>query len=289
MNLAVGFFDGVHLGHRRILSRADAALTFLNHPAEVLSPDRAPPLIMTSADRLAAVEAALRPGPPGRVRALDFTPALAAEPPEEFARWLRAGHPSLDALFCGPDWTFGAGGRGNADFLRGAGFKVETVPFVEIDGAPVSSTRIRAAISSGDMAAAARLLGRPWRVEGIVARGKGVGRSLGFPTINLRVPEGLVRPPRGVYAVDTPLGRAVANWGVAPTMGERAWSEPVLEVHVVSSAPVAAPERLSVEFRAFIRPERQFDDDDALRAQIAKDVADAAETFSLWGQEEVDR
>lgn len=272
MNLAVGFFDGVHVGHRRILACADAALTFRAHPACVLAPARAPALLMTSRDRIAAVEAALRPGAPGRVRALDFTPEFAAEPAEEFAAWLRRAYPGLDEILCGPNWRFGAEGAGDAAFLRERGFAVRSMPFVEVDGAPVSSTRIRAAIAAGDIAAAVRLLGRPWRVEGEVVPGKGLGRALGFPTMNVKVAEGLVRPPCGVYAAETPLGRAVANWGVAPTMGDRAWREPVLEVHVISGGPVAAPKTLAVDFLAFIRPERVFSGEDALRRQIAADI-----------------
>lgn len=272
MNLAVGFFDGVHVGHRRILACADAALTFRDHPARVLAPSRAPALLMTSSARLAAVEAALRPGATGRVRALDFTPDFAAESAEAFALWLRREYPDLEEILCGPNWRFGAGGVGDAAFLRERGFAVRAMPFVEIDGAPVSSTRIRAAIAAGDMADAARLLGRPWRVEGDVVPGKGLGRALGFPTMNVRVAEGLVRPPCGVYAVETSLGRAVANWGLAPTMGEKAWEHPVLEVHVISTHPVAAPKTLAVDFLAFIRPERVFSGEDALRAQIASDI-----------------
>lgn len=275
MNLAVGFFDGVHLGHRRILACADAALTFRDHPARVLAPSRAPALLMTSFARLASVEAALRPGAPGRVLALDFTAALASESADGFALWLRRTCPGLDEIICGPNWRFGAGGEGDAAFLRERGFAVRTAQFVEVDGAPVSSTRIRATIASGEMEAAARMLGRPWRVEGEVTFGKGEGRALGFPTLNLRPAEGLVRPPRGVYAVETPFGRAVANWGVAPTMGNRAWSEPVLEVHVISSRPVVAPKTMTVDFLSFIRPERAFPGVDELRAQMAADVAAA--------------
>ena len=123
MNLAVGFFDGVHLGHQRILAQADAALTFSNHPATVFAPARAPRLLMTCADRLAAISVALHDAQSDSIRALDFTPAFAAQPPVAFADWLRVEYPALDTLYCGENWTFGAGGMGNADFLRARGFR----------------------------------------------------------------------------------------------------------------------------------------------------------------------
>lgn len=277
MNLAVGFFDGVHLGHRRILARADAALTFRNHPTTIFAPERAPRLLMSTGDRLAAIASALRT-PGGDVRALDFTPALAAQEPAAFADWLRAEYPDLDTLLCGPNWTFGARGAGNADFLRARGFRVETVPFAEEGGRPVSSTRVRAALAAGDLAEATALLGRPWRVVGTCASGKGVGRSLGFPTLNLLLAEGLVSPPFGVYAVDTAYGRGVANWGLAPTMGEQAWKAPVLEVYLLGAAPDPAPApgaAVPVDLRAFLRPERTFPSLADLQAQIARDVEQA--------------
>ena len=278
MNLAVGFFDGVHLGHRRILAQADAALTFLNHPATVFAPERVPPLLMTTAERLAAIGAALAKQVPVAepVRALPFTSELAALSPDAFAARLRAAYPDLDIIFCGPNWTYGANGAGNADTLRAAGFRVETVPFVVLDGAPVSSTRIRAALALGRLAEANALLGRPYAVVGTTFSGKGVGRTLGRPTINLRLPEGLVQLPLGVYAVGTPLGPGVANYGRAPTLGARAWPEPVLEIHLPDAPEsFAVPTALSVSFTRFIRPERTFASLAELQAQIARDVADA--------------
>ena len=274
MNLAVGFFDGVHLGHRRILARADAALTFRNHPTTIFAPERVPPLLMTPAARLRAVASALRSD--GGVRALDFTPELAAQAPAAFADWLRAEYPRLDTLLCGPNWTFGARGAGDAAFLRARGFRVETVPFAEQDGLPVSSTRVRAALAAGDVALATKLLGRPWRVDGTAVPGKGLGRAIGFPTLNLRLADGLVRPPFGVYAVDTDFGRGVANWGLAPTMRDRAWPSPVLEVHLLGAAPAAdGAGAVAVDLLAFLRPERTFPSLAELQAQIARDVEQA--------------
>ena len=280
MNLAVGFFDGVHLGHRRILARADAALTFLNHPATVFAPDRVPPLLMPTDVRLAAIGDALakRMSVAEPVRALPFTPELAALPPDDFAARLRAAYPDLDTVFCGPNWTYGAHGAGTADTLRVAGFRVETVPFFVLGGEPVSSTRIRKALASGRLDEATMLLGRPYAVVGATFSGKGVGRTLGRPTINLRLPKELVQQPLGVYAVETPLGRGVANYGLAPTLGARAWTEPTLEVHLLDApSALTVPKTLSVSFARFIRREQTFASLPELKEQIARDVAAAQE------------
>lgn len=289
MNLAVGFFDGVHLGHQRILAQADAALTFSNHPATVFAPGRAPRLLMARDDRLAAISSALQGD--RRVRALDFTSAFAAQQPSAFADWLRAEYPSLDKLYCGANWTFGADGVGNADFLRARGFRVEVVPYAAYAGEPISSTRIRTELAVGNLADANAMLGRPYTLSGRVAAGKGLGRTLGFPTLNI-LPE-LADPPlsRGVYAVKTPLGSGLANWGVAPTMGDRAWPTPVLEVHLLESRSSSLqsscehrplnvrPASLRVDFLSFLRSERTFSSSAELQTQIARDVASARLLF----------
>lgn len=280
MKLAIGFFDGVHLGHRRILAGADAALTFREHPLSVLAPDKAPPLLMTPEERLAAIAATLKGF---NVRALSFTHELAAEPADAFATRLRRDYPDLETILCGPNWRFGAGGTGDADFLRARGFAVEVVPLEERDGAPVSSTRIRAALQAGDLPAANAMLGRPFAVAGEVASGKGEGRKLGFPTINVRPANPCLARllPFGVYVADTDWGRAVANWGQAPTMGEQAWPAPVLEVHVVGRGEGekvgrGEGEKVEISLRRFLRPERRFDSVEALREQIKTDVFSAS-------------
>ena len=267
MNLAVGFFDGVHLGHQRILAHADAALTFTNHPATVFAPDRAPRLLMTAEERLAAISALGI----GHIIAREFTPALAAQSPSDFADSLRREFPDIDTVFCGPNWTFGAGGSGTADTLRALGFNVTVVPYATWRDEPVSSTRIRAALGVGDVATAAAMLGRPYAASGSIVPGKGAGRQLGFPTLNVVPALGELPLARGVYAVDTPLGRGIANWGVAPTMGDRAWPEPVLEVHLLTLPPEPLPATLRVAFTAFIRPERTFASVAELQEQIARD------------------
>lgn len=267
--VAAGFFDGVHLGHRSILAGADCALTFRNHPLEVLRPELAPPLLMSYEER----EEAIRACGVGEVVALDFSAELAATPAEDFAgKWLSGA----DAVRCGGNWRFGAGGRGDANLLRAMGLRVEVAPYSMFGGGRISSTRIREAIAEGDMALAAGMLGRPWAVTGAAFPGKGLGRALGFPTLNIRPDAALQRPPRGVYEVEMFSRRAVANWGVAPTMGGDAWREDVLEVHFDDAPPPEAPAlggRTKVSILRFIRPERRFDSVDELKAAMAADCA----------------
>ncbi len=265
--IAVGFFDGVHRGHRAILEGADVALTFRNHPLSLLAPERAPRLMMSPADR----EAAIRACGVSTVVSLDFTRELADMPPEEFAaRYLRARR-----VRCGENWRFGRGGSGDAGLLREMGVEVTVVSYAEYDGDRISSTRIRAALESGDVASANAMLGRRFSVEGAVMRGKGLGGELGFPTVNVAVgsPDDppMVRLPRGVYEVEWRGLRGIANFGVAPTMRERAWSRPVREVHCAEPPP-EAPE-MKVELLRFVRPEREFQSVEDLRRQIAADCA----------------
>ena len=273
MKLAVGFFDGVHLGHRRILGGADAALTFRNHPSTVLSPGSVPPLIMSLSERLETIASALRPGSDPKVLALDFTEETKGLTPLDFIDFIKREYPDLEVIRCGPNWRFGAKGVGNAEFARRCGLAVEEVPFVMHNGEAVSSTRIRKALGEGDVADAAAMLGRPWRLSGEVFAGKGVGKKIGFPTFNVRPYQGSVPLRRGVYAVKTELGPGVANWGQAPTMGDEAWKECVLEVHLLGKdCPFDPPKVLAVEFLRFIRPERRFSSIAELTRQIEMDV-----------------
>ena len=165
--VAVGFFDGVHLGHRRILEGADAALTFRNHPSSVLRPESAKTLLMPYSEK----EEFIRACGVKNVIALDFTPELASMPPERFIDFIA----SFSKVRCGADWRFGKGAKGDAEFLRGRGFEVEVVPYAELDGERISSTRIRAALEKGDLNSVNRMLGRNWRLTGAIVRGKGVG------------------------------------------------------------------------------------------------------------------
>ena len=273
-SVAVGFFDGVHLGHRAILSNADAAITFREHPLSVVAPERAPRLIMTSDDRIASI----RECGVDDVVALDFDDEMSRLSPAEFAdiHFLRRFNrpPSEIGILCGENWRFGRGGEGDAEALRRMGFVVKVVPYAEFKGAPVSSSRIRDALEGGYVEDANAMLGRRFRTVGAVATGKGEGRRIGWPTLNLELSSLLLRLPLGVYEVLVDGVAGIANWGLAPTFGERAWGHPVLEVHFPPEAVVPHSQKtLSVEFVRFIRRERKFASIDELRSQIAADCA----------------
>ena len=277
MRLAVGFFDGVHLGHRAILSGADVALTFRNHPLSVVAPERAPRLLMDFDARVAAIRACGA----DEVRAFDFTPEFARLEPDEFLRI--AGISPGTTVRCGANWRFGRGGAGDAEYLRARGIDVVVAPYVFHGGERVSSTRIRAALERGEIEDANAMLGRPFSARGVPFSGKGEGSRLGCPTLNLRLDSLEIRLPRGAYAAEIGGSRAVVNWGVAPTFGERAWEKPVLEAHYLRLPPDGADKShsgsadsgITVEFLRFLRPEMKFDSFDALKAQIARDCEEA--------------
>lgn len=270
--IAVGFFDGVHLGHRKILSNADVALTFTSHPLALLKPAIAPRLIMSLEDRLAAIRASGVKD----VLALDFTTELAALEPSEFAA--RYFGPAPARIFCGANWRFGKGGKGDADFLRSLGYEVAVIPYAEYKGRVVSSTRIRAALEAGEIEDANAMLGRPYTISGEVFVGKGKGKDLGYPTLNLRplsTSPSSLHLPLGVYEVEMDGACAIANYGHAPTFGADAWSSPVWEIHFLTSlsSVASAKEDQTFSLIRFIRPERKFDSLEDLRRQIALDCA----------------
>ena len=272
-SLAVGFFDGVHLGHQAILKGADAALTFRNHPLTVLAPEKAPRLIMSVDERVAAIKACGVKD----VTVLEFTPELVSMPAEEFvARYLSSSVSRLkSSVRCGANWRFGAGGTGDAAFLRSHGIEVTVAPYVEYKDERISSSRIRRCLENGEIEDANAMLGRRYEVRGMREEGKGLGRELGFPTVNFHLVDVRLNLLHGVYEVITEGLHGVANYGLAPTMGDQAWRQPVLEVHFPSAHPsslIPHPSSL-ISFVRFIRLERKFDSIEDLRRQIAADCA----------------
>ena len=284
--LAVGFFDGVHLGHQAILKGADAALTFRNHPLTVLVPEKAPRLIMSVEERVAAIKAC----GVGDVTVLDFTPELAEMSAEEFVRehlLAAKGRKGAQRIRCGENWRFGKGGAGDAEFLRRMGFVVDVVPYAEFKGELISSSRIRGCLERGEIEDANAMLGRRFQVSGFRFQGKGLGGKIGYPTVNLRILErescecgesSRIALRRGVYEVELGGAKAIANYGTAPTMGDKAWGKNVLEVHLLEDSPDSFDSRDSrsefcVSFLRFIRPEKKFDSIDDLQRQIAADCA----------------
>ena len=273
--LAVGFFDGVHLGHQAILKGADAALTFRNHPLTVLAPEKAPRLIMSVDERVAAIKAC----GVGEVTVLDFAPELAEMSADEFVReyFLAAkGRKGAQRICCGENWRFGKGGEGNAEWLRAKGIDVVVAPYVEYRGERVSSSRIRRCLENGEIEDANAMLGRRFQVSGFRFQGKGLGKEIGYPTINLELSTLNLELPFGVYEVEVEGRRAIANYGLAPTMGDRAWLVPTMEIHYLhcsTSTPDFDSKSSSVDFVRFIRPEKKFDSVEDLKRQIAADCA----------------
>ncbi len=280
--VAIGSFDGVHLGHRSLLARALARARERTLPLLVYTFDpptkvftRGVPVLSTlseKAELLAEAGAEI-------VLAVPFDAEFAARSKEAFLEDLRALEPAL--LVVGEDFRFGRGRTGGPEDLAAVA-AVEAVPLLALGGAPVKSSRIREALLAGDVEAARLLLGRPYRVRGVVVPGERLGRRLGFPTANLAVPRQKALPP-GVFAVWVEvLGRrvgGVANVGRRPTLGED--GEARLEVHLLRPSGPLYGEELVVEFVHRLRGERRFPSLEALKAQIAAD-ADAARRL-LYG------
>jgi riboflavin kinase/FMN adenylyltransferase len=298
---AFGVFDGVHIGHRRILDRVlelahllDAVptvITFDTHPRAIVSADRPPRLLTTLPQRLrllgeAGIEAAVL---------LPFGPAMAAMAPADFLHTFvfAPQGPDMLALCVGSAWRFGRQGSGDVDTLmavaRPFGCRVESVPEVLVAGRPVSSTRIREEILAGRLEQAAALLGHPFAVAGVVARGKGRGRAtLDCPTANIQDPD-LVLPPSGVYAARArrmgrePLLPGVAYVGSSPTFAPEGAVPPprIVEMHLFDLAEMIYGEEIEVEFAAMLREDRRFRSAEDLKAQIARDIGSARQLLGL--------
>lgn len=295
VTLSIGVFDGVHLGHRTVLGCAlddvresggtAVALTFDPHPARVLRPDRAPRLLTSTAHKARLIAELGFP----YLLVVRFDAAFAAQAPEDFVHQLVSACRPLRKICVGERWTFGRNRTGTVGLLRSMGsdlgFSVIETPAVQMDGAPVSSTRIRNAVQNGDLATARRLLGRDYTVLGTVERGDQIGRKLGFPTANLRAHNEQF-PPDGVYAVRVQIDETtlpgVANIGFRPTV---ATGEPErrLEVHLFDFEGDLYDRDLDVDFIAQLRGEKKFAGVDELREQIARDVATARELLSTPG------
>ena len=289
--VALGMFDGVHLGHVHLvrevirLARAEglasAVITFDIHPLALLRPQDAPPMLTTveeKAERLLALK-------PGTLVSLPFDAAFAALSAEEFAAFLARAFDVRVAVI-GFNYSFGAGGAGDAALLRRLGkkygFAVRVLEPVCWEGEPISSSRVRAALTAGDLKAAKAMLGGPYRIAGAVEHGKRLGRTLGFPTANLSLPADKALPPFGVYAasvrVEGTNHPAVLNIGVHPTVPEGA---PTIEIHLLDAAPDLYGRWVEAALEAWLRPERKFDGVEALRAQIARDVEAAKQVLGM--------
>lgn len=280
--IALGTFDGVHLGHRQLIDAALALArenglrpliyTFSNHPGEAFGQKAR--LLMPGPARIAALSALCE------TVADPFDAAFAAAEPADFIRMLIERF-SMKTAVSGFNYTFGKGGAGDIALLRelGAqmGFSVCEIPPRTYGGAPISSSRIRTAVEEGDMEAAAAMLGRPFTLTGRVAAGRAIGHSLGFPTANLLATEDQVLPAAGVYAswaiLEDGCSRpAVTNVGSNPTVGGR---EITVETHILDARENLYGRELEVAFARRLREDRRFPSREALAAQIGRDVSEA--------------
>jgi len=289
--LAIGVFDGVHLGHQQIIRQtiADArqhdalalVITFDRHPHTVVAPDRVPPLIYSLPQKLRAIESFGT----DTLLQIHFDEKFSRQTGEDFIRGLARDLGKIQSVCVGADFVFGHRRSGNVALLKKLGdelaFTVHGLAAVSLDDQIVSSTRIREAIRSGNLDAASQMLGRPYAISGRVIEGDRVGRQLGFPTANLDM-AGLVLPPNGVYAGLTNVGKAthrvVLNIGFRPTMAS---SAPPLrvEAHLLDFKGDLYGQELEITFAARLRDEKKFASAAALREQIARDITEGTKRF----------
>lgn len=292
LHLAIGMFDGVHLGHRAVIESAlqsarssgglAGVLTFWPHPSVLFRPDQPARLILGHAMKLRVLGAL----------GLDFiieqkfTAEFSRTTAPEFVQHLRRCLPHLAAVYVGENWRFGRGREGDVTMLvaeaRRIGLSVFSAPRINHDGAPISSSRIRELLARGPIEEVNALLGYPYRAEGVVQHGRELGRTLGFPTLNLPWEPDL-KPRYGVYAVTVGAAgagqiRGVANYGLRPTVAQT--QRPLLEVHLLEDSPLTYGDEISVQWLHFLRPESKFSGLEELRAQIEKDRENALDFFA---------
>jgi len=283
--LAIGFFDGVHLGHQQIIRQtlADArqhdalalVLTFDRHPNTIVAPARVPPLIYSLPQKLRVIESL----GVDTLLLIPFDKQFSRQTGEEFIRRLAHETGQIQSLCVGADFVFGHHRSGNVPLLRQLGgemgFTVHGLAAVALDGQIVSSTRIREFIRDGDLDTVSQMIGRPYAISGRVIKGQRLGQQLGFPTANLDV-AGLALPPKGVYAghvnVDGKAYRAALNIGLRPTVSSESQALHA-EAHLLNFNGNLYNRELEVEIGDKLREEKKFASKAELREQIALDIA----------------
>jgi riboflavin kinase/FMN adenylyltransferase len=288
----IGNFDGVHLGHRRILERVVArareadrpsvAITFEPHPLSVLRPDSAPRRLQTLRQKEEALEAIGIEN----LLVIPFTRDFSLTEPEEFVRSVLCSRLAVSEVYLGSHFAFGRGKRGDIALLKRmgpeCGFIASSVEEVVFEGEPVSSSRIRTAIARGDVVRANAMLGREYEIDGLVAKGDKVGRKIGYPTINLE-PENELHPADGVYVTQIHIrsfGRrfdSVTNIGRRPTVYEDYAT--VIETFVLDFSSNVYGEHVRLFFFDRLREERRFPSVTALSDQIGRDIEETRKYF----------
>jgi riboflavin kinase / FMN adenylyltransferase len=278
-HLAVGEFDGVHIGHREVIRGADSVLTFEPHPRGVVAPDSAPKLLTSlevKADLIA--ELGVR-----ELIVIPFDGSFAAQTAQEFIEGVLIDQLGAERVSVGENFRFGKGARGTADFLRSHDeFETRVVPLVEVEGETVSSTQVRALVAAGEVKEAAAFLGGPFLFEGEVVEGDRRGRTLGMPTANIVPDDRLACPGHGVYAAWA-LGRpAAVNVGVRPTFDTGRGL--LVEAHLIDFDGDLYGQTLRVAFIERLRGERRFPTIEDLIAQMHRDVEEARDLCASFSR-----
>jgi riboflavin kinase/FMN adenylyltransferase len=269
-HVAIGTFDGVHLGHREVIDAADTVLTFEPHPLRILHPEAAPKLIMPFEIKRDVIEGL----GVDELVVIPFDERFSEIEAEEFCTGVLGDRLGARAVSVGENFRFGARARGDASMLEAReAFETRVVPLVEVDGETVSSSRIRALVAAGEVAAAARCLGAPFLFEGDVTQGDLRGRELGFPTANLVPDDTLVVPGHGVYAAFANGRPAAVNVGVRPTF--ETGRGLLIEAHLIDFDGDLYGRKLRVAFIDRLRGERRFPNVEDLIAQMHRDVEEA--------------
>ncbi len=268
--VAVGTFDGVHLGHREVIRGSDTVLTFDPHPLQVIHPGAAPKLLDSFAlkrDLIASLGVA-------ELVVVPFDRDFAARTHQQFVDAVLVAGLEATHVSVGENFRFGRAARGDADYLRSRPeFETRVVPIVEVEGETVSSSHIRALVAAGDVVAAARFLGAPFTLEGEVVEGDRRGRELGMPTANLVPGDRLAYPGHGVYAATVQGRPAAVNVGVRPTF--ESGRGVVIEAHLIDFDDDLYGQTIRISFLARLRGERRFDSVEALVDQMHADVEEA--------------
>jgi riboflavin kinase/FMN adenylyltransferase len=291
--LTIGVFDGVHIGHRHLMSKLtelarkqstlSGVITFSQNPKEVLAPHSQPPFLTDIERRIELI----KDEGVDEVIPLTFTPELAKLTPKEFLELLKK-QLSMKGLVVGPDFALGKNREGNTDLLRQLGqemgFSLTVVPPLTVDGEVVSSTAIRQALAKGDTKRVQKLMGRPFSLHGQVVRGDKRGAELGFPTANMDVDRGQALPADGVYTsrafIDAQAYPSMTNIGTNPTFGG---NKRLVEVYLLDYRGDLYGQELSVEIIERLRDEKKFETPEELKAQIAEDVKRGKSALKIRG------
>lgn len=269
-HVAIGTFDGVHLGHQAVIDDADTVLTFDPHPLEVIHPAALPKLIMPFGVKRDVIEGlGVR-----ELVVIPFDRDFATRSAEQFIEGVLIEQLTAERVSVGENFRFGAKARGDPVMLaRRSEFETRVVPLVEVDGETVSSTRIRALVAAGDMNGARHCLGAPFMVEGTVVEGDQRGRELGFPTANIVPDDSLAIPGHGVYAAFANGVPAAVNVGIRPTFDSGRGV--LIETYLIDRSEDLYGSMLRVAFVERLRGERRFPGVEELIAQMRIDVEDA--------------